>query len=105
MLTRWKHLSAPLRLLTMTTVTAVALGMTLNVLLGQTLARYFLLGILLMMITLAAAVETEPCKNGALRGLAGAAVMACFLFQTGCGVLYGYRQGDVNYEMAADWLM
>lgn len=105
MLTRWKHLSAPLRLLTMTTVTAVALGMTLNVLLGQTLARYFLLGILLMMITLAAAVETEPCQNGALRGLAGAAVMACFLFQTGCGVLYGYRQGDVNYEMAADWLM
>ena len=30
---------------------------------------------------------------------------ASFLFQTGCGVLYGYRQGDVNYEMAADWLL
>lgn len=105
MFTRWGALSEPLRLLVMTTAMAVALGMTLNVLLGQTIARYFLVGILMMMVVLAAAVETEPCKNEALRALAGGAVLCCFLFQTGCGLLYGYRQGEVNYEMAADWLL
>ena len=105
MLSRWKELSAPLRLLVMTTLFAVALGMALTVMLGQMLARYYLVGILLLMITLAAAIETEPCKNEMLRAMAGLAVVGCLLYQTGCGMLYGYHQGKVNYEMAADWLL
>ena len=105
MLSRWKELTAPLRLLAMTTLFAVALGMTLNVVLGQAIVRYYMVGILLLMITLAAAIETEPCKNGALRAIAGLAVVGCLLCQAGCGMLYGYHQGKVNYEMAADWLL
>lgn len=105
MLCRFGALSAPLRLLTLTTLFALALGMTLNVVLGQALVRYYMVGILLLMVTLAAEIETEPCRNGALRGMAGLAVVGCLLCQTGCGMLYGYRQGRVNYEMAADWLL
>ena len=37
--------------------------------------------------------------------MAGMAVVGCLLCQTGCGMLYGYYQGKVNYEMAADWLL
>lgn len=105
MLGRFGTLSAPLQLLTLTAATAVALGMLLNVSLGQMLVRYFLVGILLLMVVLAAALETEPCKNGMLRGLISAAVICCFFLQTGCNLLYGYTQGTVNYEIAAEWLL
>lgn len=98
-------LPAEHRLLLLTAVLAIALGMVLNVLLSQYMTRYFFIGILLLILVLAAALERGLCVNSTLRRGAWALLAGCFLFQTTCAMRYDYTQGEVNYEMAADWLL
>ena len=105
MVIRWRDVRAELRLLILTAVLAVALGMALNVLLNQILTRYFLVGTVLLMIVLFAWIETEPCRNGALRTWGIGLLAACFAFQAQCVLRYDYTLGQVNYEMAAQWLL
>ena len=105
MAARWEALSDAHRLLTLTAVLAVVLGMVLNVLLQQYLSRYFIVGTILLLVVVGAALETEPCANGLLRGAAIVLVAGCLALQAVCTMRYDYTQGEVNYEMAADWLL
>lgn len=102
---RWGELDDAHRLLALTAVMAILLGMLLNVLLNQLMTRYFMIGMQLLVLTLAMAIETEPCPNETLRRLAMGAVVGCFLFQTNCTLRYDYIQGEAGYEMTADWLL
>lgn len=102
---RFGDLAPEHKLILLTAVIAIALGMALNVLLAQLLTRYFMVGTLLLIVLLFAALETEPCENGALRTLSMLFVLACFAFGANCTMRYDYRQGEVNYEMAASWLL
>lgn len=102
---RWGELAAEHRLMMLTAVLAVLLGILLNVLLEQLMPRYFIVGTILMVVLIGVALETEPCANGALRTLALIFVTGCFALQAGNTMRYDYVQGEVNYEMAADWLV
>ena len=105
LLARWRETPPAVRLLLTTALVAIALGMALNVLLGQILTRYFIVGTLLLVAALFAWLQTEACRCRGLRTLAMAAVVCCFAFQAQCVMRYDYTLGKVNYEMAADWLL
>ncbi len=105
LLARWGTLKAEHRLLLLTGMAAVALGMLLNVLLHMEITRYFIVGTLLLIALVFAEIETELGKNAALRACAACLLVGCFAFMGQYMLRYQYKQGDVNYEMAADWLI
>lgn len=105
LLTRWKEISPEIRILTVTSVVAIALGMVLNIMLIQWLTRYFLVGTILLIAAMFACLETEPCKNAHIRTCALILLTGCFAFQAQNVLRYDYTCGEVNYEIAADWLL
>ena len=105
MFVRWQALCAAHRLLTLTAVLAVLIGMLCNIMLAQMLTRYFMVGTMLLFVVLALALEIEPCKNALLRTLALLCLTMSCAFGAQCVMRYDYTQGEVNYEMAADWLV
>ncbi len=105
MLSRFEKIAPAHRLLTMTAVLAIIVGMLCNIMLAQLLTRYFLVGTVLLFVVLALALEVEPCRNALLRTLALLAMTGCCAFGAQCIMRYDYKLGDVNYEMAADWLV
>lgn len=105
LLARWRSVAPAQRLLLSTAICAILLGMVLNVLLEQILTRYFVVGTLLLLASLFAWIQQEPCRCRGLRACAMAAVVCCFAYQAQCVLRYDYTQGRVNYEMAADWLL
>ena len=105
MLSRWQKLAPVHRLLTLTAVLAVLIGMLCNIMLDQLLTRYFLVGTMLLFVVLALAIEVEPCRNAMLRTLTLLFMTGCCAFGASCIMRYDYTQGEVNYEMAADWLV
>lgn len=105
MMSRWADLAPAHRLLTLTAVLAVLVGMLCNILLDQLLTRYFLVGTVLLFVVLALAIEVEPCRNAPLRTLTLLFMVACCAFGAQSIMRYDYHQGEVNYEMAADWLV
>lgn len=105
LLMRWKDIGSEVRILAVTSVVAIVLGMALNILLNQIITRYFLIGTILLIAVMFAWLETEPCKNAMLRTYALALVTFCFAFQAQNVLRYDYTIGRVNYEMTADWLL
>lgn len=102
---RRKELAQQHALLALTAAAAVILGMLLNVFLGQLLVRYFIVGTMLLVTTMFAAIDTEPCKNHLLRRICVWIVVGLFAYLSVCTLRFDFRQGQVNYEMAAEWLM
>lgn len=105
MLSRFAHLAPAHKVLTLTAVLAVLIGMLCNIMLAQILTRYFLVGTVLLFVVLALAIEVEPCRNAMLRTLTLLFMVGCCAFGAQNIMRYDYHQGDVNYEMAADWLV
>ena len=105
MLSRWQAIDAHGRLLTLTAVMAILVGMLCNIMLAQLLTRYFTVGTVLLFVVLAFALEVEPCRNALLRTAALLTMTACCAFGAQCIMRYDYKMNDVNYEMAADWLV
>jgi len=105
MFIRRREISAQHSLLALTAAVAIVLGMMLNVFLAQYLVRYFIVGTMLLVVVLFVAMETEPCRNALLRTAAPLFVICCFAYLSGCTMLYNWKLGNVNYEMAADWLV
>ena len=105
MFVRWQEIDVRHRLLALTAVMAILVGMLCNILLAQVLTRYFMVGTLLLFVVLALALEIEPCKNALLRTFALLAMVGCCAFGAQCILRYDYKMNDVNYEMAADWLV
>lgn len=102
---RWREASPAQHLLLMTALIAIGLGMALNVLLEQILTRYFIVGTILLLASLFGWLQTEPCRCRGLRACMFAAVVSCFAYQAQCVMRYDYNMGQVNYEIAADWLL
>jgi len=105
MFARWQGLAPAHRLLTLTAVLAIVVGMLCNIMLDQLLTRYFMVGTVLLFVVLALALEVEPCKNALLSTMALLAMTGCCAFGAQCIMRYDYKMNDVNYEMAADWLV
>lgn len=101
---RRRTLSVCHSLIALTSVCAIAEGMLLNVFLGQLLVRYFIIGTMLAVFSLFVTLETGVYKNGFLKLLAVLFVFLCFAYQSVCTLCFDFNQGEVNYEMAADWL-
>lgn len=103
--TRFGSLEVQQKFLLLTMLMAILVGMTLNVLLQQILVRYYLVGLLLLIVMTFLCWETEPCKNRVLRGGVLLIVMGMFAVTTQETLRHEYQLGEANYEMAADWLL
>ena len=105
LLKRYSALTVQQQFLLLTTIAAVLVGMVINVLLEQYLVRYYLVGLLLLILMLALAWETAACRNAVIQRIVLLAVMGMFAVTTQNTLRFSYQLGISNYEIAAQWLL
>ncbi|MDD7174069.1 MAG: hypothetical protein PUH70_03190 [Clostridiales bacterium] len=87
------------------TVFSVALGMMVNVLTGNYFVRYYLPGLLMLVVMLLLAWQGTSCKNRMLRAAVPLAIAAVFALEAGICLRQDQRMGEAPYEKAAGWLL
>ena len=99
------RLSAENGMLLVFTVFSVALGMMVNVLTGNYFVRYYLPGLLMLVVMLLLAWQGTACKNRMLRAAVPLAIAAVFALEAGICLRQDQRMGEEPYEKAAGWLL
>lgn len=99
------RLSAENGMLLVFTVFSVALGMMVNVLTGNYFVRYYLPGLLMLVVMLLLAWQGTACKNRMLRAAVPLAIAAVFALEAGICLRQDQRMGEAPYEKAAGWLL
>ena len=99
------RLSAENGMLLVFTVFSVALGMMVNVLTGNYFVRYYLPGLLMLVVMLLLAWQGTACKNRMLRAAVPLAIAAVFALEAGICLRQDQRMDEAPYEKAADWLL
>lgn len=99
------RLSAENGMLLVFTVFSVALGMMVNVLTGNYFVRYYLPGLLMLVVMLMIAWQGTACKNRMLRAAVPLAIAAVFALEAGICLRQDQRMDEAPYEKAADWLL
>ena len=99
------RLSAENGMLLVFTVFSVALGMMVNVLTGNYFVRYYLPGLLMLVVMLMLAWQGTACKNRMLRAAVPLAIAAVFALEAGICLRQDQRMDEAPYEKAADWLL
>ena len=87
------------------TVFSVALGMMVNVLTGNYFVRYYLPGLLMLVVMLLLAWQGTACKNRMLRAAVPLAIVAVFALEAGICLRQDQRMDEAPYEKAAGWLL
>lgn len=99
------RLSAENGMLLVFTVFSVALGMMVNVLTGNYFVRYYLPGLLMLVVMLMIAWQGTACKNRMLRAAVPLVIAAVFALEAGICLRQDQRMDEAPYEKAADWLL
>ena len=99
------RLSAENGMLLVFTVFSVALGMMVNVLTGNYFVRYYLPGLLMLVVMLLLAWQGTACKNRMLSAAVPLAIAAVFALEAGICLRQDQRMGEAPYEKAAGWLL
>lgn len=99
------RLSAENGMLLVFTVFSVALGMMVNVLTGNYFVRYYLPGLLMLVVMLLLAWQGTACKNRMLRAAVPLAIAAVFALEAGICLRQDQRMDEAPYEKAAGWLL
>ena len=99
------RLSGAQSLLLLFALFSVALGMMVNVLTGNYFVRYYLPGLLMLVVMLMIAWQGTACKNRMLRAAVPLAIAAVFALEAGICLRQDQRMDEAPYEKAADWLL
>ena len=99
------RLSGAQSLLLLFALFSVALGMMVNVLTGNYFVRYYLPGLLMLVVMLLLAWQGTACKNRMLRAAVPLAIAAVFALEAGICLRQDQRMDEAPYEKAADWLL
>ena len=99
------RLSGAQSLLLLFALFSVALGVMVNVLTENYFARYYLPGLLMLVVMLMIAWQGTACKNRMLRAAVPLAIAAVFALEAGICLRQDQRMDEAPYEKAADWLL
>ena len=79
--------------------------MMVNVLTGNYFVRYYLPGLLMLVVMLLLAWQGTACKNRMLRAAVPLAIAAVFALEAGICLRQDQRMDEAPYEKAAGWLL